>query len=394
NDTITRSDVVIRKYLDNIFYGGIGSVKFNYETLKATVGGGWNRYDGDHFGEITWAQNSIGTFTTNHEFYRNTGVKDDANAYARINYMATNALYLYADIQYRHINYKVNGFDDDMRDLTQKHEYDFVNPKIGIFLQPSENISAYLNLAKANREPNRTTLIDADPNKPEPKHEELYNAELGGSIMSEKWSIKANSYLMYYYDQLVLTGNINDVGSAIMENVDKSYRTGIEVMWGIAPTDWLKWTGNMTFSQNKILNFTSYTDNWDTWGQEIEEHGTTDISFSPEIITNSNIELKPLENLSVNFITQYVGEQYIDNTSNEDRKLDAYLVNNLRIDYSVETSWWKDATIYLQVNNIFDNEYITNAWIYPFYYGDELNKLDGYYPQAGINFMAGLNLHF
>ena len=394
NDTITQTDLIDRKFLDNIFYGGIGSIKLNLPTVKAVLGGGWNRYDGDHYGEVMWAQSTLNTFEPRHRFYDNNGVKDDANLYARGNFKLSDKFYTYLDLQYRHIDYEIDGMDDGQRNITQSHTYDFFNPKAGILLEPSKNLSAYLNLAIANREPNRTTLVDADPNKEEPTSERLYNAELGADMKRKTWRLKTNAYLMYYKDQLVLTGNINDVGSAIMENVDDSYRAGIEVIWTIKPIDWFQWQANLTYSQNKIIDFVSYTDNWDTWGQEIEELGTTDISFSPEIVANSQLSFTPVKNLGVNLITQYVGEQYIDNTSSEDRKLDDYLVNNLRINYAIETSWMKKASVYLQVNNILDEKYITNAWIYPFYSGGEINYLDGYYPQAGINFMAGLNLKF
>ncbi len=394
NDTTTSTDLVDRKYLDNVFFGGVGSVKYDADRLKITIGGGWNRYDGDHFGEVMWAEKNYNTFEPGHRFYDNNGTKDDANIYGRANIQVASSLYAYVDMQYRYIDYKIEGVDDDQRDLTQQHSYSFFNPKIGLFADFSESISSYLNLAIANREPNRTTLVDADPAKPDPTSEQLYNVELGAEVKQKIWSAKANAYMMYYKDQLVLTGNINDVGNAIMENVDKSYRTGIELVWGIKPLDWLQWNANMTFSQNKILNFVSYTDNWDTWGQEIEELGTTDISFSPEFVANSIIDVMPIKNTSISLVTQYVGEQYIDNTSSEDRKLDSYLVNNLRLSYNMETTWLKKANVYVQVNNLFDEEYITNAWIYPFYYGGEINYLDGYYPQAGINFMAGINLKF
>lgn len=393
-DTITRTDLVDRKFLDNIFYGGIASLKISYDRIDAAIGGGWNRYDGDHYGEVIWAENSLATFTPNHRYYNNNGVKDDANIYAKANIKVSDKLYAYLDLQYRNINYKIEGKDDDGRELTNKYSYNFFNPKIGLFVDINKNTSSYLNFGIANREPNRTALVETDPDKPEPTSERLYNVELGGKAKQEKWTVQGNAYFMYYKDQLVLTGNINDVGSAIMENVDKSYRIGIELSAGIKPIDWIEVQANLTLSQNKILNFVSYTDNWDTWGQEIEELGTSDISFSPEIIANGVLKVTPIDRLSFQIISQYVGDQYIDNTSSEDRKLDAYFVNNLRVDYSIKTKWLKNASVYVQINNFFNEEYITNAWIYPFYLGGEVNYLDGYYPQAGINFMTGINLRF
>lgn len=393
-DTITRSDLINRKYLDNTFIGGIGSINYTRNRLKLIVGGGINRYEGKHYGEVLWSAQNAKSFIPNQRYYENKGIKDDANMYVRANIKTTEKLFAYIDVQYRHINYKIEGFDDDQRDLSQTHSYNFINPKLGVFLNLNKNANIYFNNAIGNREPSRTTLIDANPEKPTPKPEQLYNSELGGEYKTEKWSIKANGYIMYYTNQLVLTGNINDVGSAILENVDKSYRAGVELSWAVRPYNWVTWQGNLTLSQNKIQNFTSYTDNWDTWGQEIEELGTTNISFSPEVIASSNFQFTVLKNLNMDFITQYVGEQYIDNTSSKDRKLDDYLVNNLRINYNLKTDWLKEAAIYVQVNNLFDVEYISNAWIYPFYTGGEINYLDGYFLQAGANFMIGLNLTF
>jgi iron complex outermembrane receptor protein len=394
-DTLaTTTDLIDRKFLDNVFYGGIASLQIDLERINGVIGGGWNRYEGDHFGEVLWAQNSLATFAPNHRFYENNGVKDDANIYAKANIKVTENLYTYIDLQYRNINYKIEGKDDDGRDLTQRHTFNFFNPKAGLFYEANDNISTYLNIAIANREPNRSNFVDADPSKPKPKSERLYNIELGGKTKFEKWSIQGNAYLMYYEDQLVLNGNINDVGGPIRENVDKSYRAGIEISGGIKPTNWIEIQANLTFSQNKILNFVSYTDNWDTWGQEIEELGETDISFSPNIIANGLIKVTPIKDFDISFIPTYVGEQFIDNTSNKDRKLDAYFVSNLRLDYSISKGWLKNISIYTQVNNIFNTEYITNAWVYPFYLGNDLKYLDGYYPQAGINFMTGINLRF
>ena len=282
-----------------------------------------NRYDGKHYGEVLWSAYGTQSFNPTQQYYNNKGTKDDANIYMRANIKTTEKLYTYMDVQYRNIQYKIEGLDDDQRDLTQNHTYNFFNPKLGVFVKLSEKASFYFNNAIANREPSRTTLVDANPDRPTPKPEQLYNSELGGEYATEKWSIKANTYMMYYTNQLVLTGNINDVGSSILENVDKSYRTGIELAWAIKPIDWFEWQANITLSRNKILNFTSYTDNWDTWGQVIEDLGTTDISFSPEIIAASTLRFNVLKNLNFDLMSQYVGEQFIDNTSNEDRKLEA-----------------------------------------------------------------------
>ncbi len=199
---------------------------------------------------------------------------------------------------------------------------------------------------------------------------------------------------MDYKNQLVLTGEINDVGSAIMTNVDKSYRTGMELSAGIKFNDNLKWDMNATFSKNKIKNFTQYVDNWDTWGQDVNNLNETDLAFSPNIIANSIIKYNIKNRFSIKLISNYVDKQYIDNTANNERKLDAYFINNINIDYKFKTKLVKEINLSLMIKNIFNQEYETNAWVYQYTYENEHRVMDGYFPQAGINFLAGLTLKF
>src|SRR5680860_511526 len=174
--------------------------------------------------------------------------------------------------------------DDDLRSLLLEHKFNFFNPKLGVFYQPATNQQLFLSLAIANREPNRDNYVDANPTGKQPVHETLRDWELGYNYRSSVFTASANFYYMCYKNQLVLTGEINDVGAPIMVNVDKSYRTGFEFQAGIKIAQNLQWNGNATFSQNKIKNFVEYVDNWNTWGQESYEPGTTDLAFSPNII--------------------------------------------------------------------------------------------------------------
>jgi iron complex outermembrane recepter protein len=393
NATIESTDLVNRKWLDNHFYGTTYSLNYNKRRNDFTLGGGWNNYDGHHYGNVIWAQYA-GNTDPNHEWYRNKGTKSDYNIFAKNNFKVTERLSLYADLQFRGIQYNLDGIDDDLRDITQQHNFSFFNPKFGIFYNPGENQKLYASYAVANREPNRSAYVDADPQGKQPVYETLYDLELGYEFKSSAFSGGINFYYMSYNDQLVLTGEINDVGAPIMVNVDDSYRTGIELQAAFMITRNLQWQGNSTFSRNKIENFTEFVDNWDTWEQEAFDHGTTDIAFSPNIISNSRLLFEPVKNLNLAFITSYVGKQFIDNTSSKDRSLDAYLVNNLKIDYMFRSQLFDRITLHLMVNNIFNEIYESNAWVYPYILGGGRYKMDGYYPQAGRHFMMGIDFKF
>jgi iron complex outermembrane receptor protein len=392
-DTITSTDLIRQKWLDNDFFGGTFSVNRVTQKAEFSLGAGWNKYIGGHFGNIIWAQ-FAGNAEKDYEWYNNKGIKTDFNVYAKMNYALTGNLNVYADVQYRNILYSIDGIDDDLRDITQSHTYNFVNPKLGLLYKPTEQSKAYVSWAIGHREPNRSNFIDAVAYGDEPTFETLNDFEAGYSFQTTNFSAGANLYFMLYKDQLVLTGEINDVGSSIMANVDDSYRAGIEVVAGLKILSNLTWDVNATFSQNKILNFTEYVENWDTGENDPFELGTTDIAFSPNIVGNSIIKYEPLKNLKLGLVSQYVGQQYIDNSSNPDRVLDAYFVNNLNISYTVFTKAVKEIEFRLMVNNLFNEEYETNAWVYSYIFGGERYKMDGYFPQAGINFLAGMSLRF
>lgn len=392
-ELIESTDLIRRKWLDNDFYGGTFSLNYLKNKSDFTLGAGWNKYDGRHFGNIIWAQYASNG-EKDYEWYRSLGVKSDFNVYARYNYNLTDALNLYADIQYRNILYDIDGIDDDFRDLTQSHFFNFINPKLGVYYQLNKQSKAYASWSRGNREPNRSNFVDADPNGKQPTFETMDDFEAGYTFNSSAFSIGANAYFMLYKDQLIMTGEINDVGSAIMVNVDDSYRAGVELMAGAQLLSNLKWDINATFSQNKIKNFTEYVDNWDTWGQEAYELGTTDIAFSPNLIANSIVTYEPLNHLNFSLISQYVGKQFIDNTSSAERLIDAYFINNLRASYTLYPTFAKSVEFTLLVNNLLNEEYETNAWVYSYILGDQRYKMDGYYPQAGINFLFGINIKF
>ncbi len=389
-DTISKIDLIQRKWLDNHFYGV--NVNLNYESrkLNAVLGGGWNQYDGDHYGRIIWAQYPA-KITKGYEWYNNNGLKTDYNVFAKANYMFTNSLSAYADVQYRHIQYDIEGNHDDLHDLTQSHTFNFVNPKVGVVYHLGNLAKVYASYAIANREPSRNNYKDADDNY-EPKPEKMQDIEAGFRINTNKFAFSTNFYYMNYKDQLVSTGKINGIGEPIMTNVDKSYRMGVEISLGTKITKQLDWDFNIALSKNKIKNFVSYTDNWDTWSQIAEELGTTNILLSPSTVANSIFTFRPFKHFSASWIAQYVSRQYIDNTSYKYNSLDPYFVNNLHFTYAVHTKYTKSLKLFFNINNIFAEKYCTNAWVYNYYEGGERKVIDGYFPMALRNFMMGVSI--
>ena len=392
-DTLSKTNLIQQKWLDNDFYGLTFSVQYQKGKSKLVVGGAGNRYDGDHFGKVIWSE-----FASNgekdHEWYFNDGIKTDGNIFAKFNFEPISGINLFADAQVRHIDYKVDGIHDDLRDISMDTSYTFFNPKFGVFFEPANNLEFFASVAVAHREPSRRNYVDYTEGKV-PTPEQLIDFELGGAYKTSKAHVGINFYYMDYTDQLVLTGKINNVGDAILTNVDESYRSGIELMAGWMPYSLLEWSANLTLSHNKIKNFTEYVDDWDNWGsQESQDLGETDIAFSPNMIFSNNITINPFENFSVALLTKYVGKQYIDNTSNDDRSLDPYFVNNLRLNYTIKETMFSEISFHLLVKNILDEEYETWAWVYRYITGEQEYAMDGYFPQAGRNIMAGVSLTF
>lgn len=392
NDTITNTNLVQQKWLDNKYYGINLSANYTTDKLTLNIGGGWSYYDGDHFGKVIWAQvATLGQYDRN--WYFNTGAKSDVNLFAKANFRLSDKINLYADLQYRNIIYKIKGTHDDLRDLTQSHKFNFINPKAGIFYNINKEQNLYFSFGIANREPNRSVYRDADTSQ-KISHERLTDLELGYSYKKNSVLLEANIYYMNYKDQFVLTGKINNVGAPIMTNVPSSYRTGLELIAGIRLLKVVDWEVNATLSQNKITDFVSYVDNWTTWRQEVTNLGTTDISFSPNAIISSNISVSPIKNLKLSLFSKYVSRQYIDNTSNKQRSLDPCFVNNIIINYSIETDLIKQIDFMLSLNNIFNEKYESNAWVYRYIWEDVEYEMNGYFPQAEFNFMLGVNLKF
>lgn len=392
-DTIKSSDLIRQKWLDNDFYGFSSSVNYKRTKMKLIIGGAWNHYLGDHFGKVIWSEVAR-KGEKDKEWYRNRGDKTDWNVFSKIIYNPAKSITLFADMQVRMVKYSILGQDDDLRDIGQYHEHLFFNPKFGLNFRIDQRNHAFLSFSVANREPNRDNYKDANPLGPLPTSETLYDYEFGYGYQSGAISIDINAYYMDYKNQLVLTGEINDVGAPVMTNILDSYRRGVELMAGFIVRPGLKWELNATFSQNRINDLRVYIDDWDTWDQREEYHGASSLSFSPAIVSSSNISIHLFKDFKLNFISKYVGKQYIDNTENEDRILAAYFLNDLMIKYSFKPKFMKEIGFQIMLNNIFNVEYESNAWIYRYYSGGVEGNLNGYFPQAGINFYGGLSLKF
>lgn len=392
-DTIGSTNLIQQKWLDNKYYGVNLALNMKLNRFTINTGGGWSNYDGDHYGKVIWAQIArLGEYDRN--WYFNTGSKSEFNYFAKASYALNEKIALYGDLQYRHIQYDMEGLHDDFRDLTQKHSFDFFNPKAGVFYALDDLHDLYFSVAVANREPGRSVYRDADINH-NVLPERLIDYELGYHFNGNRMKLSVNAFYMDYKDQLVLTGQINNVGEAIKTNVAKSFRAGIEAVAGVRFLNVVEWNVHGTYSQNKIQDFISYTDDWYIWPeQQVDTIGTTDISFSPEVVAGSDLSVSPIKDLKISLISNFVGRQYIDNTQTRSRSLDPYFVNNIRINYSVQPGWVKKIDFLVSLNNVFSEEYSSNAWVYTYYAGGETpEEMNGYFPQAKFNFMAGITVH-
>lgn len=396
SEEVIYTDLTRQKWLENDFYGFTYSLNYTNDIVDASFGAAWNRYDGDHFGEILWAEN--GGIENGYQWYLNNGKKTDYNIFTKVNIELSDRLSVYGDVQYRHIDYEIRGIDDDLGDFNQDHQFDFFNPKMGFYYSIDGRQSAYASFGVAHREPTRSNFKDAkDDLSSLPVDETLYDYEIGYQLQSAKATLGVNIYYMYYRDQLVATGEKNSVGYDIMTNVDKSYRAGVELIGGIQLLPKLKWDANLTLSRNKIEDFVEYSTYYDAdWNEEYKgkELGETDISYSPQVVGSSIIMWNVSKSFDISFMSKYVGEQYFDNTSNSERRLDAYDVHNLRLNYHIQPSWMKEMAFYLLVNNVFNEEYESNAYGGNWYEQGVEMTWRYYYPQAGTNFMACMTLKF
>ena len=407
SDTISTTNLIRRKWLNNDFGGITFSITNQFENFNFLIGGAANEYSGQHYGNIVWSEYSSNS-NYDHQYYWNKGEKEDASLYIKGDYFLNQSSNIYIDLQHRVINYSFEGFNEEGFSTVQNVKLDFFNPKFGIYHQINDHSSFYASYAVANKEPNRNDYVESTPQS-RPKHETLYDTEIGYKISNKKHKLNINFYHMDYNNQLALTGKINDVGAYTRTNVKTSYRQGIEIDGSYEVSKKLIFDGNLTLSSNKIIDYNEYIDNWDTGEQEIINYEESDLAFSPNIIWSTILSYDISKNLNIELISKYVGEQFIDNTSSNDRMLNDYLVNHSRITYNWQNNLFKTAKITFQINNILNNKYVSNAWVYRFisdYWdprsGDPYINKDSqrgynqasYFPEALRNFMLSITLGF
>ncbi|MDX1617565.1 MAG: TonB-dependent receptor [Balneolaceae bacterium] len=398
--TITSSDLVRRRWLDNHFYGVVFSSDYEVEDRwSLTVGGGYNEYDGDHFGEVIWARYA-GDSSIEETYYDNNAFKTDFNIYGKARYFFTPEFSGFLDLQVRNITYDFLGKDtrpvggtERIVDVRQTDKLTFFNPKAGVVYRLDGQQRVYVSLSVANREPTRDEYVDSTPES-RPGHETLYDWEAGYRASFDRYFAAVNLYYMDYKDQLALTGEINDVGAYVRQNVPDSYRAGIELQAGVRLTPSLEWSANATFSRNKIEEYTRFLDDFDRGGQRAETFEDTDLSFSPSFIGNSIIRFAD-DGFSAELVTKYVSRQYLDNTQAVSRSIDPYFLNNVRLGYRITgLPYVRGIQATLQVKNLLDEKYESNGYTFGWIAGGEERHFNYYYPQAGRNLLLQVKVEF
>lgn len=418
DSVIPSTDLVRRRWLDNDFYGGTFALRWqppvNLTWMSAapvfTLGGAMSRYTGKHFGEVIWAERSA--VPKDFRYYNNDADKRDANVFIKMEMGLANGIAAFLDLQVRGIRYNFLGYNNDLENVTQDASLTFFNPKIGLTYTMAENWIAYGYFGIGNREPNRDDYTQSSPDS-RPRPERLYDYEFGLKTGRNNWNASVNFFLMQYRDQLVLDGRLNDVGAYIRTNVPDSYRLGMELETSGKLGRRLLLTGNAAFSKNKIRVFSEFRDNWDSGVQTVIEHRNTDLAFSPQLTTRGEASYTVLDKgsqvLAVALSGKYVGQQFLDNTSNEHSSLQGFFFSDFRMNYDVKKWVGENLSFILSVNNVFDNKYASNGWTYRFVSegynplpddpysrpeGNGVYNQTGFFPQAGRHWMATMRLRF
>ncbi len=388
-DTINTTDLIRRRWLDNDFYAANANVNYKNNKIDFTGGAFYSYYTGDHYGEVIWAR-----YASNSEirdrYYEGNGEKSEFTIFSKATYRINEKWSVFGDLQGRFLNYNISGITSDLEALTVDEDYSFFNPKAGLTYKLNPSNQFYFSYGKAHREPSRN---DYEQGIVTP--EKLDDFELGWRFSSEKTKVNTNIYYMNYKDQLVLSGELNDVGAPLRTSSGKSYRLGLEVDAEIQLLKNLRTLPNIALSTNKNVDFVTSRDG------ELVNLGSTNISFSPSVVAGNMLEYSPIQNLQLGFLSKFVGEQYMGNIDSEASKLDSYFVNDLNIVYTLDSlPWVKEVVFSALVNNIFNVEYISNGYFYT--YDDDFSDPGtittvegaGYYPQATINFLVGATVKF
>ena len=385
------TDLIRRRWLDNNFYVLNASTNYNSSKLNLMFNTSYSTYSGDHFGEVIWARNFSKSSSVRDRYYDGNGKKTDFSLFAKGSLILNNAFEFYADFQLRNVNYKTTGYTSDLVNMLLDESYSFLNPKFGLSYKLSSQSMVYGSYSRANREPSRSDFESNENIKPE----QLNDFEIGWRFRKDGLRLNINTYYMLYNEQLVLTGELDDVGSPIRTNSGSSYRMGIEAEAKIKLSEFFLMNTNVTLSSNKNKQTLSKFDG------KIVDFGKTNISFSPDVIASNTIVFSPKDNLDISFLSKYVGKQYMGNIDAVNSILDSYFVNDLNLNYKINPNkTFKEIIISGLINNILDKEYVSNGYYYT--YDDtwsvpgQTKTMDGagYYPQATRNFLIGITLKF
>lgn len=389
SETNDKTDLIRRRWLDNDFYVVNANATYKNNTLEIIFGTSVSYYSGAHFGEIIWAQYASNSQIRDH-YYDSSTKKNDANVFGKLTYNLSDKWTLFTDLQGRFVGFKTAGITSDRNSININENYSFFNPKAGLTFKTNQNNSIYFSVAKATKEPNRSDFKNGVNTA-----EKLNDFELGWRYKSQNAALNTNIYYMRYKNQLVLTGAIDDTGDFIRATSGKSYRLGIEIDGKINVSKQFSWQPNIAISSNKNLDFVT------SWNGSLENLGTTNISFSPNIVVGNSFTYTPNTKMYISLLSKYVGKQYMGNIDNENSKLASYFVNDFNFSYEIKPKKIVESIIFTAlVNNIFNVEYISNGYYYT--YDDtwsvpgETTTLDGagYYPQATRNFLIGVTLKF
>ena len=385
NTTSTQTDLVRQLWLSNHYYGISSNAMYNKGANQVVLGGLISTYQGSHYGIIKWAQLGI---NTPYIWYNIPATKSDITLYSKWLHSLTPNITLYSDVQYRGVNYNIYGFRNNPN-LKLNNTYSFFNPKVGISYSKN-NTTASISYAIANKEPNRDDFENTITDQPQP--EQLHDIELNYTKLINKLQLNATGYYMYYHNQLILNGRLNDVGAFTRQNVPISYRTGIELQANYAFTKKLYATGNISLSHNKIKNYTEYIPNYDAGGNITKQYSNTNIALSPATVAAASLSYKATQQLSVLTQAKYVGLQYLDNTQNNARSLAPFYIQDVHITYHPKLKKIKNFTLQGQVNNVLNRLYEPNGYTYSYIIGGNTTTDNYYYPMAGINYMVAITV--
>ena len=397
-------DFITREALANDYYVLNSDLRYRSKKLQLTAGLSLSRYDGDHIGKVIWSNVLGDSFDYNsHNWYLNRGVKDEASAYLRSEYLIGQSLTAYADLQYRGIRLQMSGPEDDGVLLDHKDNWHFFNPRAGLSYRLNQSSRLYASAAIGHREPGRSDIkelildanqaaaVGAPSRGVDIRPEKMLDVEAGYEYSTEDLALSANLYMMEYWDMLLETGKLSDVGYAIKENVPRSWRRGVELAASWKPLSWLQGGANITLSTNKIRTYTAYYEmydnmnDWNYMGQKQVTFDNTDILMSPSVVGMASLTFGSDPYATIT--GKYVGKQYYDNTSSDERSIPAYFVANLSLGYGIFS---------LHVNNLFNHQYFADAWLWRAYFAeeDEYYAETGIYPQVPINIMLKISWKF